>query len=144
METERINKRTRFTIRWSPLFLALAVVWLYLCWRHQPISVAYIVACVGVGLCVGGLFIMDYWKNQYPLLTFLAFLVYSSAPDLLGLFFPKLDVLLGGKISYQYMSAVLVSILGLVVILRRPIMRRLAQADVEQIVGPERGRPLFK
>src|SRR6266404_2730770 len=104
METEGINSRLRFTVRWSPLLLAPAVVWLYLCWRHQPVSVAYVVACVGVGLLCGGLFIMDYWKSQYPLLTILALMIYFSAPMLLGLFFPRLDAIMAGKISYQYMS----------------------------------------
>ena len=144
METERINGRLRFSVQWSPLLLAGAVVWLYFGWRHQAVSVAYIVVCVGVGLLCGGLFIIAYWKkNQTPLL-FLAWLVLYSAPMLLGLFFPKLDVLLGGKLSNKYMSTVAVSILGLIVLFRILKIGPLAQADVEQIVRPDHGRPLFK
>jgi hypothetical protein len=122
MKTERINDRIRFSVRWSPLLLAAAVVWLYFGWRHQAVSVAYIVACVGVGLLCGSLLIVSSWKNQPPL-SLLAFVIFYSAPMLLGLFFPKLDVLMGGKISYKYMSTVVVSILGLVVVLRRLMMR---------------------
>jgi len=75
---------------------------------------------------------------------FLAWMLFYSAPMFLGLSFPKLDMLMGGKISNKYMSTVALSILGLIVLLRGLEMRRLAQADVEQIAQPGHGRPLFK
>jgi surface polysaccharide O-acyltransferase-like enzyme len=138
METEKINRRPRFIVRWSPLFFVLATVWAFFSWRHHPVSIPYVLACVAIGLFCGALIIADNLKHSTPLLYVLWIVVFISAPMFLNaLFFPNLDRNLG-KMSYQYMSVVVASILGLVTILRNRILRHFAEADAEQIVGPER------
>ena len=141
MDTERVNRRIRFIIKWSPLLLALAFVWLFFSLRRGPVSIPYVMACLGIGLLCGALIILDYSRKYTPLLATLWMIVFISAPIFLdGLFFPNLERRsLSDKMSYQYISTVLVSILGLVVIFRRRILKYIAQADVEQIVGPARG-----
>ena len=139
METERINKRITFIVRWSPLFFALASLWAFLSWRHRGVNIPYVLACIAVGLLCGVLIIVDHSKNSSPLLYVLWFMIFISAPMFLNaFFFPGLEEDFAGKMSYQYMSVVLASILGLVTILRQRIIKRVAEGDAQQIVGPER------
>lgn len=133
MENVRINRRIRFIVKWSPLLLTAALVWLFLTLRKDPVPLPYLIACVGIGLLCGGLIILEFWKDQSPLLLFLTLSIFSAGEIILrDLFFPGVGLLPGRRASSQYILTVLISILGLVMVLRTRIMRYLSQTDVEQ------------
>ena len=133
MNTVRVNRRIRFFVKWSPLLLAAALLWLFLTLRHDPVPLPYLIACVGIGLLCGGLIILDFWKDPSPLLSFLWLSIFISGEMILrDLFFAGVGLLPGRRASSQYILTVLVSILGLVLVLRSRIMKYLSQTDVEQ------------
>jgi hypothetical protein len=138
METERINRRVGFIVQWSPLFLTLASVWVFLSWRNRSLNIPYILACVAVGLFCGALIILERRKNSSPLLYVLWIMVFFSAPLFLNeVFFPGLNDA-EDKLSFQYTSIVVASIFSLVVIFRKRIIRHVAP-DARQSIGSERG-----
>ena len=138
MNTVKINRRIRFIVKWSPLLLAAALVWLFLTLRQDPVPLPYLIACVGIGLLCGGLIILEFWKDASPLLLVLSLSIYISGEIFLrDLFFPGVGLLPGRRASSQYILTVLVSMLGLVMVLRTRIMRYLSQADVEPALAAD-------
>ena len=136
MHTVTINQRIRFIVKWSPLLLAAALVWLFLTLRRDPVPLSYLIVCVGIGLLCGGLIILDFWKDPSPLLLLLVLSIFSAGDIILrDLFFPGVGILPGRRTSSQYILTVLVSMLGLVMVLRSRMMRNLSQADVEQALA---------
>jgi len=127
------NKRTQFIVRWSPLLFAAATIWAILAWRHQPASFGYFSACVTVGLVCGVLVVADFWKDFSPLISMLWYMVFVSAPMFIGAF---LYSDFENKMNYRYMSVVVASILGLIVVFRGRLTRP-ATGDAEQIVARE-------
>ena len=131
--TDVINKRSLFLIRWSPLFFLTAITWAVLAWRHQPMSWAYLAMCVAVGLVCGALIIVNLRKDGSPLFFVLWYMVFISAPTFIAaVLYSDYE----GKMNYRYMSAVVASVLGLMVVFRHRLMK-LPVADAEQIVGRE-------
>ena len=138
MNTVRINRRIRFIVKWSPLLLAAAVVWLFLTLRQDPVPLPYLIACVGIGLLCGGLIILDFWKDPSPLVLVLSMSIFFAGEIVLrDMFFPGVGMLPGRRASSQYILTVLISVLGLVMVLRSRIMRYLSQADVEQALAAD-------
>jgi uncharacterized membrane protein len=129
-----VNKRTQFIARWSPLLFAAATVWAIAAWRNKPMSAGYFLACVAVGLICGVLVVADFWKDFSPLIFVLWYMVFISAPMFIGAF---LYSDFESKMNYQYMSVVVASILGLIVVFRGRLTKS-ATGDAEQIVGRER------
>jgi len=122
-------------IQWSPLLFAAATIWAILAWRHNPASFGYFLACFAVGLACGALNVVDLLEDVPPLVHMFWILVFISAPMFIGaILYSDFDA----KMNYQYMSVVVASILGVIVVFRRRLMK-LASVDAEQSVGPERG-----
>ena len=66
-------------------------------------------------------------------------MVFIAAPLFLNaFFFSDFEGGPGRAMSYQYMSVVMASILGVVVIFRGRLIKRTQADDAEQLVGPER------
>ena len=119
------------------MFFVAATAWAILAWLHKPVSVAYILACIAVGLFCGALIIVDLWKNLSPLVFVLVYMVFISSPMFLSaILLSDYDGGLSRKLTYGYMSVVLASILGLVVAFRRRLLK-WASGDAQQIVGRE-------
>jgi hypothetical protein len=136
----RVNRRIRFINKWSPRFLSLALLWLFLSLRHTPVSIPYLITCAVIGILCGGLIIVDYSKKLSPPLFMLWMTIFVAGKIVLpDLFFSDVEGDLGRKLSSQYVATVLVSILALVLVLRRRIMKFLCQTDVELVVAPARG-----
>ncbi|HEY5884077.1 MAG TPA: hypothetical protein VIT88_05285 [Pyrinomonadaceae bacterium] len=115
-----INKRTRLLVRWSPLLLAASTIWTILVWRHEPGSFVYFSACVAVGLVCGALIIADLWKEISPLVYMLWVMVFISSPMFIAaILYSDFQ----GKMNYQYMSLVIATILGLMVLFRGRLMK---------------------
>lgn len=127
------NSRLRSIVRWAPLLFGITSVWALLSWRHQFASISYLLACILVGLVCGALIIADLRPDSSPLLYLLWFLIFLSAPTILGEFlFADLKAKGMMEMSHQYISVVLSSILGLFTILRRRILVNVARHDAEQ------------
>lgn len=86
MKSEVNNSRLRFIVRWAPLLFAITSLWAILSWRHQFASVSYLLACILVGIVCGALIIADFRPDSSPLLYPLWFLIFLSAPIILGEF----------------------------------------------------------
>jgi hypothetical protein len=128
-----INRQTRFIVKWSPLLLAAAAVWLFLTLRRGPVSIPYLMVSAGIGLLCGGLIVWDFWKHPSPLLVFLWVGILQGGNLILrDVFFFDLSRDASRNTSSQYLSVVLVSVLGLVLALRQRIMRSPPETDVEQ------------
>jgi len=111
-----------------------AAVWVFLAWRHEPSSIGHFLAYLGIGLLCGALIIVDFWKNISPLVHLLWYMVFISAPMFVGaILFSDFS----GKMTYQYMSVVVASILGWFVVFRGRLLN-WSTNDAEQIVGRER------
>ena len=133
LNTVRINRRIRFIVKWSPLLLAAASVWLFVSLRQGPLSIPYLITCAAIGLLCGGLIILDFWKDPSPLMYFLSLVIFFAGEMITqNVFFPGVGSLSVKNMSPQYFSTVLVSALGLVLVLRQRIIRYIALADVEE------------
>jgi len=97
-------------------------------------SAGYFLACLAVGLICGALVVADFWNDFSPLIFVLWYMVFISAPMFIGAF---LYSDFESKMNYQYMSVVVASILGLIVVFRGRLTKS-ATGDAEQIVGRER------
>jgi len=138
MKIEIVNSPVNFIVRWSPLFFVLSVVWAFLAWRHQAI-VPYLFSYVAIGLICGMLIIINHRNNLSTLMNALSYLIFFSAPTILnGLVFPNPDPnFLPMRLSSQYVSVILASIISLVVILRLRIASSIAERDAEQALGAD-------
>jgi len=141
MESHKLNRRERFILRWSPLLLTSSVVWLFLSLLRGPISFLYILISGGIGLLYAGLLILDYWKKPSPGWTLLSPAILFGGIFLTNaIFFPNERALKWNAFSSQYFAIVLVMFFGLAWLCRQRIMKSNSQGDVEQLVGPERGK----
>lgn len=128
----RIFRRIRYMVTWSPLLLAAAAVCLLLSLRQNPAPVAYLIACVGIGLLFGGLIILDYLKTASSSLSLLYMMIFAGGHFLTrSYFFPGVAGLPVRETFTEYLLIVLVTVLGIVVVLRRRIIRFFAQVDVD-------------
>jgi hypothetical protein len=138
MENNNLNRQQSFLLKWSTLLVALSLFSLILSLWRGPIFFRYLIVCSVLGLMYGGTLVLDYSK-RVPLLGGLGFAVLIIGEHIAR------DSFIGDtayrvakwSILAQFLSIMCLSMFGMARLFHR-------KADVEQIVGPERGRPLFK
>jgi hypothetical protein len=131
MTTGIFNSLVRFIVRAVPLLFVLSSVWVVVTWRQTTLSFAYLMAYVATGIICGALVIAVFVKNSSSLLGVLCWIIFISAPTLLhGFVFTNIDGKALGlaTLSYEYMSVVFATILGLLSIFRSRISKRIALA----------------
>src|SRR6266700_3379487 len=137
MSARALNRRESFLLRHAPILLAVSLTWFVLTLRGGSIFVPYVLWWFGIGLIYSICAIVEYWKNQPPLLGLLSALILFGG----GLFLPKIlfawPTPPGWFRQSQGLSILFVCFFALCWMLRRKIMSA-RNCDVEQIVGRER------
>jgi hypothetical protein len=138
MENNNLNRRQSFILKWSTLLVALSLFSLILALWRGPVFFRYLIVCGVLGLMYGGTLVVGY-STRAPLLGGLGLAVLLIGEHIARDSFIGDTAYRGSKwnILAQFLSIMCLAMFGMARLFHR-------KADVEQIVGPERGRPLFK